>query len=93
MHIKDIDGKAIVDAANKFIRTLKPRDFRGEAINWGDLYCTGVHMEVDLIDKENAPQICVEVEEASPDCERLPARLADHLHSLGYENIRVETEW
>jgi len=65
-------------------------NFSGEAINWADIGCVGVELVVTDYGEMFTRVI---VAEADTRCYKLCAYVEGELARLGYEGVRVVTEW
>jgi len=61
-----------------------------EAVNWGNLYVSGVSY---VFNDGGCEGWRVVVEEASPNCDYLRKELVISLSRLGWDNVEVVTEW
>ncbi len=77
--IRVIIDKACDDALNM-------DDFSDEAINWGDLGCVSVSVDID-------GSYYASIEEASPTCRKFPQYVYDKLYESGFSRVEVRTEW
>lgn len=64
--------------------------FSGEAINWGDLGCTGAEYYINDYDSTGYRVI---IEEAAPDACKLQAFVREYLAKNGFVDVDVVTEW
>ena len=76
----------IQSVVDKAIESADKKDFDGEAINWGDLCCVDVGVNM-------SGGYTVVIEEATPDCPNFHAYIYDSLSAAGYHNVEVFTEW
>ena len=60
--------------------------FLDESINWGDLGCADIETYED-------GEVIVAIEEVSPDATRLCQWIESWLHSWGWTNTTVRSEW
>lgn len=76
---------------NDFLKTLNPKDFSDNAINWGDLSCVEVYRCEDLNGKTS---YTVLIEEAEP-CNygSFKAAIHDYLYKIYKVDFEVRTEW
>lgn len=75
---------------NEILAALDREEVSGDAINFGDLSCTEASF---VITDTNDEYRQVLIEEASPDCRKLPALMRQKLADGGFGDVQVVTEW
>lgn len=81
---------ALRAAANQIVAQIKPKDFPGAAINWGDLGCRAAYLGVD--EQGNVHNLVI-IDEASPAEYPFCQYVADQLAAQGWPDVEVATEW
>lgn len=91
MTLDELKAKAtsIRDEIDNILGEMKPEDFRGEAVNWGDLSCVtvGIALTDDPVSWEAT------VEEAAPGCMGFSSHIQEELSRRGHPDVWVRTEW
>lgn len=89
----NMNGEEIANAVNKIIKSLNKKDFKDEAINWGDLSVHEVVRRIELWPNEDFEVIEVVIEEADSSSYRFCAEIIKRFkEKYGFE-IYVFTEW
>lgn len=90
MHDAQSDLKRLRAATEEILLLLKPGDYPNEAINWADLHCVEARQ---IINDEGGEYLEVGIQEASPDCGKMPQAVRERLALQGWKDVSVVTEW
>lgn len=84
----------LMNATDDILGRLKPEDFKGSAINWGDLGCALVE-KVETFDGAERTEYSwrVVIEEASPAAYALASAVYNELAHNGFPDVEVQLDW
>ncbi|MEZ0060950.1 hypothetical protein ABIF26_006493 [Bradyrhizobium elkanii] len=90
MTLEELKAKAdqIKKDANAVIDGIDQNEMDEDAVNWADLSCTEVWLNLD----DDKPSWMITVEEASPDSSNLAAYIHNELTRFGHD-VWVRCEW